>query len=70
MKGASPALVAHVAQEAAARFFAAAFFAAAFFAAAFHGKGPALALALIGGAFHLARPGPSEALDKETGRGN
>ena len=69
MRGASPALVAHVAQEAAARVIAAAFMGAALVALACYGKGPALALAVIGGAFLLARPGPSEALDKESGRG-
>lgn len=69
MKGASPALVANIAQEAAARIIAAAFMGAAVLALVFYGKGPALALAFIGGAFLLARPGPSEALDKESGRG-
>lgn len=69
MKGASPALMAHVAQAAAARFLTAAFLVAALVAGLIWGKGPALALALVAGAFYLARPGPSEALDKETGRG-
>ena len=69
MRGPSPALVGHMAQAAADRFLAAAFLAAALVAGACYGKGPALALALIGGAFHMARPGPCEALDKETGRG-
>ena len=63
------ALVSHIAQEGAARAIAAAFFVAAFLAAFFDAKGPALGLALIGGAFLMARPGPSAALDKEAGRG-
>ena len=69
MRGASPALVAHIAQEAAARLLALAFMGAAVLALAFYGKGPALALALVGAAFHMARPGPSADLDKVTGRG-
>ena len=71
MKGrkASPALAAHMAQEAAARLIAWAFFAAAIVAGAALGKGPALALGLMGGAFWLARPGPTEELDREAGRG-
>lgn len=65
----SAALFGHMAQDSAARLLALAFLVGALWAAAFHGKGAALALGLGAGLFHLARPGPSEALDKETGRG-
>lgn len=64
------AIFAHIAQERAARALVTLCLVAAFVAAAFHGKGAALALALAAGLFSMARPGPSESLDKATRRGD
>lgn len=61
-------IFAHVAQERAARVLALAFAVFALGAWAFGHSGPALALALMGGAANLARPGPSPDLDRVTGR--
>lgn len=62
-------LAAHIGQERAARIMAAAFALAALVGLALGYAGPALALALMGGAFNMARPGPSDDLDRMTGRG-
>lgn len=62
-------LFAHVAQERAARVLALSFALFAVGAWAFFDRpGPALALALLAGAYNLARPGPSPDLDRVTGR--
>lgn len=59
-----------MAQEGAARALAFGFWASALLALLAGRLGPALALGFLGGLFHLARPGPSAELDKETGRGS
>ena len=61
-------LFAHMAQAGAARAAFLLFCALALGAAVFHSKGAALAFAIGAAAFHMARPAPSEALDKATGR--
>jgi len=58
----------HMAAEGAARFLCLAFAPAAAVALFWKGLPHALAFALVAGVAYLARPGPSEELDRKTGR--